>query len=191
MTPRGPRLAVLATIGIVATSALCVTESQAAPHHVAKAHLVVINQGVAGVRLGDTAARVKRLLGAPDRKSPHCGGVASAERSRGCLVWKYKKAKREIAIGHDKVVYFVLGSPKDMTATGIGFGAPRATVDQAYPDCPSDHAYCILDGRGTTSYPTSRKHMTLVVFNGEGGTISRFVIATYGSKYLGCVFGCG
>lgn len=154
-----------------------------------KAHLVVVNRGVAGVSLGDSAARVRNRLGAPDSSKPRCGGL-TRERSRGCVVWKYRSTKREIAIAHDKVVYIVLNSARDHSATGIRMGAPRSTVDMAYPGCPSDHAYCILTGRGTSDYPTSRQRMTLVTFDGENETISRFVIAVYGSKYLGCVFGC-
>lgn len=82
---------------------------------------IVPGQSVAGVSLGDTAAKVKRVLGTPDR---------------GSNVLNYRYLKR-----HGLGVYFVGGRVLEITvlrkpqatANGVRVGTPRATLVRKFP----------------------------------------------------------
>ncbi|HMM49682.1 MAG TPA: hypothetical protein PKE32_08760 [Miltoncostaeaceae bacterium] len=82
---------------------------------------IVPGSKVAGVALGDSAAKVKATLGTPEP---------------GSNILNYRYLKR-----HGLGVYFVAGKALDITvvgkkqrtASGIGVGSTRAALEKAYP----------------------------------------------------------
>ncbi len=85
---------------------------------------IVVGQGIAGVKVGDSQARVRQVLGKP----------ASTEQG-----WDYPKTLMGV-VGFDAkrhVNGIWTGSPKQKTSKGIGVGASVARFKRAYP-----HAHC-------------------------------------------------
>lgn len=113
---RPMRRPITAALGLgAATLALCLVAG-AAP---AEAKIVP-GQSVAGVKLGDSAARVRAVLGAPERGS-------------NLLNARYIRR-------HGLGVYFIAGRVFDITvvrrpqaAKGIRVGSARAALTRAYP----------------------------------------------------------
>jgi hypothetical protein len=132
-------LCLLASVGIMA----------ATPAALAK---VVIGQSIAGVKLGDTEAQVKRLVGKPSSCDP-CGKPE--------IVWRYEKGfDGRIGFSHQgRVQNMWTTSNQQQTSTGIhtngpngkGHGSSVAEITQAYPNAkceeiPNSQGYttCVI-----------------------------------------------
>lgn len=90
---------------------------------------IVIGKSIAGVKLGDSAAAVKRKLGAPE---------VVMKGMNGYRVFNYKHRKLLVAIRkHDGVVELTTFNAHERTSKGIGVGSSFAAVKKAYPGaCP-------------------------------------------------------
>jgi len=92
--------------------------------------LLVVNEGIGGVKLGQTPQQVKKAVGLP-------AGGKSATKSQ---YWDYdnKPPYAQVGFGNDKRVDFITpNSSRDRTGQGIGEGSSLSALQQAYPnaDC--------------------------------------------------------
>jgi len=88
---------------------------------------IVVGQGIAGVKLGDTQARVRHLLGKPD-------DVQAPDR-QGHSTWGYQRGLMG-RVSFDKkrhVDGIWTGSKKQKTSKGITVGSSLARLKAAYP----------------------------------------------------------
>jgi hypothetical protein len=131
-------LCLLASVGIMAV----------APAALAK---VVVGQSIAGIKLGDTEAQVKRLVGKPSSCDP-CGKPE--------IVWRYEKGfEGDLGFSHQgRVQNMWTASNQQRTSTGIhtiglngkGHGSSVAEIKQAYPNAkceelPNSQGYTTCD----------------------------------------------
>jgi len=87
---------------------------------------IVVGQGIAGVRLGESEAQVQKALGTPAYKTQE--GKDSS--------WGYPKAPLEGRIGFDqygRVNGMWTGSRHQKTSKGIGPGSSLAQLHKVYP----------------------------------------------------------
>jgi hypothetical protein len=89
---------------------------------------IVIGQGVAGVKIGDTEAQVVKTIGPP-------GFREHFEDHGGETVWKYPKGFSGV-IGFDHKGHLTgmwTSSTQQRTNKGIGISSSPAQVEKAYP----------------------------------------------------------
>jgi len=163
---RGIGLTVAASLGVLIAAPIPLASAQ-----------IVVGQGIAGVRIGDSMSQVTKVLGAPSTSpyTSHGEWLYSAPLS-GIVGFR---AGTE---GHERVTSGVASvqtsSRAQRTAAGIGPGSAYSQVHRAYP-----HYRCNRLGTGfracwaTTRY---RSANVTTAFYFEGGhQIAFVVIAAY------------
>jgi|HubBroStandDraft_6_1064221.scaffolds.fasta_scaffold73749_2 hypothetical protein len=137
-------ISVVAVLGLLLSGAIMA----AAPVAEAK---IVVGQGIAGVKLGDTQAQVKRLIGKPSSCSP-CGKPE--------VLWHYEKGFEGVVAfdSSGRVKSMWTASNQQKTSKGIhtiglsgkGHGSSVAEIKQAYPNAkcqelPNSQGYTTCD----------------------------------------------
>lgn len=109
---------------------------------------VVIGQSIAGVKLGDSKAQVKKVLGSP------------SSSSATSFVYPTKIGLR-VSFQHGQVSGVLSFSKKQKTAKGITVGSSTAALKSAYPQATCSEGpygpsslYCVMTARfhGRQSY---------------------------------------
>ena len=90
--------------------------------------------GIAGVRIGDSAADVERVLGEADTTTPANNEATGQVQER--LVFGDQQV--ELIIGDDRVVQVETTNPDSRTDGGVGVGSSQADFDEAFPDAVCD-----------------------------------------------------
>jgi len=142
----------------------------AAPATIASAQIVV-GQGIAGIRIGDSMSRVKEVLGTPS---------ASPYTSHG--EWQYSSPQALVGFvgfragteGHEHitsdVTYIQTSSNTQRTAAGIGPGSTYSQLHRAYRAYRCDHIRACWT---TTRY---RGQTVTTAFYFAGGPKVAFVV---------------
>ena len=88
---------------------------------------IVVGQGIAGLKLGDTEAQVAGALGAPT--------LQQTPNSQGEVEWNYAKLPLAGAVGfaNGELVGMWTSSKAQKTSKGVGVGSSLSKVKQAYP----------------------------------------------------------
>ena len=132
--------------------------------------LIVVNEGIGGVDIGQTAQQVKKEVGTPTSK----------QSSSSAAEWYYdnKPPFAEVSFGNNKRVSFLApNSARDKTSKGIGEGSSKAQVQAAYPNAscspqPGPGGKTDLSCGITKHLPGGKTIETSFVFstaNGSGG----------------------
>jgi hypothetical protein len=137
---------------------------------------IVPGQGIAGVRIGDSMARVRSWLGAPSPSpSPaHGEWLYSSPQPLGGFV-----GFRAGTEGHERVTagvtYVQTSSPTQRTAAGIGPGSSSSQFHHVYRTYRCDH----MDGSGSRACWTRTRYGQQTIttaFYFEGGSTVVFVV---------------
>ena len=88
---------------------------------------IVVGQGIAGVKLGDSEAQVTQILGPPSLQQP--------PDSQGVTSWNYTKAPLlgVVSFTNGDATGMWTASKKQKTSKGVGPGSSLAQVRKAYP----------------------------------------------------------
>jgi len=103
---------------LAATTSLAGTSALAARHRLS--HLIVVGQGVSGVRLGDSPKRVTASLGTPASTQPP--------------YWTYPQVGGRITLENNEVTDVWTESTAERTSNGIGPGISRQRLKRVYPN---------------------------------------------------------
>jgi hypothetical protein len=86
--------------------------------------------GVTGLKLGDTTARVRAVLGKPATIQHNHGGEQNWLYGKGPVDWVTIISKR----GHATVEGIETSDPKQKTSRGVGVGSSLGALRKAYPN---------------------------------------------------------
>ena len=128
-------------VAVVTVLLACATAAQAR---------IVVGVGMAGIRLGDSAASVKQKLGAPQSVMHHPGDPES--------IYNYTRRKLLVRVRQGRgVIELNTFSAQEKTTSGLGVGSLLSAVDKAYPgSCQLEFGpHCAIakrvNGRRTTT----------------------------------------
>lgn len=140
---------------------------------------IIIGQGIAHVKLGDSQARVEKAVGRPGFKEP--------PNFEGLILWKYPKGFEggfEGVIGFDRrlrVNDISTFSKRQKTSKGVGPGSRLAQVRRTYPG-----AKCSVGSFG----PQSRTCIVKAHYGGRAvKTMFVFVSRSTGMREVEVAFG--
>jgi hypothetical protein len=128
---------------------------------------IVLNQGAAGITLGQSRAAVRATLGTPSSAQPgHDGTPADEFKSRGIAVL--------YARGTNKVKTILVTTKKERLPGGVGVGSTEAEIKRAVPD-----AMC-MNMRGGR-YCMTMSGSAATMFDLKGGHVKSILIANANS----------
>lgn len=110
-------ICVLVGISLVVSATSFAVTPRSSRHRVS--HMIVVGQGVSGVRLGDSPKRVIAILGAPRSMQPP--------------YWSYPQAGLRITFENNHVTEVWTESTAMRTSRGIGPGVSRKRLKKTYP----------------------------------------------------------
>ena len=124
----GPRWRRLAKLGAIIGSTITAAVALAPAMADAK---IVVGEGIAGVKLGQTAAQVRSEAGPPWDSSNATDG--SFDWTYAIIGSKIPQLSEVFFTPKGKVDSISTESPKEGTSKGIGMGAQEARIKKAYP----------------------------------------------------------
>ena len=143
---------------------------------------IVAGRGIAGVKLGDTSARVVAVLGKPTSVQKHPGGEENWLWSTGPIDWVTIRAKG----AQKRVEGIETSDPRQRTSRGIGVGSLLPALRRAYSSLTCKRGWLGLSFSSCwilTRIDGRRIPTNFVVIN-EVGTISAVDVGLIGERNL-------
>jgi hypothetical protein len=146
---------------------------------------IVLNQSIAGIKLGEAKQTVRKQLGPPGQV------IAPSSANQNQTQWVYKTRKLLVGFQKGHVVQVFTMNRSQKTAGGIGVGSTKAAVLSHIKGVQCQHVpgftgqECITAVRRgakewTTDFHINNGHVSSVlvnIFSGTGGALDRALSA--------------